>query len=46
MSVAEKTDAKQDNCPMMAEPSKEHRWLQRMVGEWNFEGECLSLIHI
>jgi hypothetical protein len=41
MSVAEKTDAKQDNCPMMAEPAKEHHWLQRMVGEWTFEGECM-----
>lgn len=44
MSVAEKTDATtQDNCPMFAEPTKEHRWLQRMVGEWSFEGECAAM---
>lgn len=41
MSVAEKTDTKQDDCPMMAEPTNEHRWLLRMVGEWSFEGECM-----
>ena len=41
MSVAEKTDTNQDNCPMMAEPTREHRWLERMVGEWTFEGECM-----
>jgi hypothetical protein len=22
------------------EPQKEHLWLQRLVGEWTFEGEC------
>ena len=22
------------------EPTKEHQWLQRLVGEWTFEGEC------
>lgn len=22
------------------EPQKEHRWLQRLVGEWTVEGEC------
>jgi hypothetical protein len=22
------------------EPQKEHQWLQRLVGEWTFEGEC------
>lgn len=41
MSVAEKTDANQDNCPMMAEPAREHRWLQQLVGEWSVEGECM-----
>ena len=41
MSVAEKTESDQDNCPMMAEPTKDHRWLLRMVGEWTFEGECM-----
>lgn len=41
MSVAEKTDTHQDNCPMMSEPTKEHRWLLRMVGEWSIDGECM-----
>ncbi len=26
---------------MKAEPQKEHQWLQKLVGEWSFEGECL-----
>jgi hypothetical protein len=26
---------------MKAEPHKEHEWLQRFVGEWTFEGECV-----
>jgi len=42
MSVAEKTDANQTNCPMMAEPTREHRWLLRMIGEWTMEGECMA----
>jgi hypothetical protein len=25
---------------MKAEPSKEHQWLQRLVGEWTSEAEC------
>jgi hypothetical protein len=25
---------------MNAEPQKEHRWLQRLVGEWTYEAEC------
>jgi len=25
---------------MNAEPQKEHQWLQKLVGEWTFEGEC------
>lgn len=25
---------------MHTEPQQEHRWLQRMVGEWEFENEC------
>ncbi|MBX6373514.1 MAG: DUF1579 domain-containing protein [Acetobacteraceae bacterium] len=27
---------------MMAEPQAEHRWLQRLVGEWSFEAECAA----
>jgi hypothetical protein len=26
---------------MNAEPQKEHQWLQKLVGEWTFEGECV-----
>ena len=29
------------DCPLSAEPQKEHHWLQPLVGEWTFEGECL-----
>jgi hypothetical protein len=25
---------------MQAEPQKEHRWLQKLVGNWTMEGEC------
>ena len=26
---------------MNAEPQKEHQWLQKLVGKWTFEGECI-----
>jgi hypothetical protein len=26
---------------MNVEPQQEHQWLQRLVGEWSFEGECI-----
>lgn len=26
---------------MHAKPQKEHEWLQKLVGEWTFEGECI-----
>ena len=26
--------------PMKVEPHKEHAWLQRLVGEWTYEGDC------
>lgn len=26
---------------MFAEPQKEHAWLQKLVGEWTFEGNCV-----
>jgi hypothetical protein len=26
---------------MKAEPQKEHRWLEKLVGEWTYEGEAL-----
>mgnify|MGYP001356985924 CR=1 FL=1 len=26
---------------MQAVPQKEHEWLQRLVGEWTMEGECI-----
>jgi hypothetical protein len=25
---------------MQVEPQVEHKWLQKLVGEWRFEGEC------
>ena len=27
---------------MKAEPQKEHEWLQKLVGEWTMEGECVT----
>lgn len=27
------------SCPMSAEPGPEHRWLQKLVGAWSFDGE-------
>lgn len=29
----------QSSCPPPAEPAEQHRWLQRLVGAWSFEGE-------
>ena len=29
------------DCPMMAKPQQEHEWLQQLVGEWDYEGECM-----
>jgi hypothetical protein len=29
------------DCSMMAKPQQEHEWLQQLVGEWDFEGECM-----
>lgn len=26
---------------MMAEPQKEHQWLQKLVGKWTYESECV-----
>lgn len=31
----------QSICPMTAEPQAEHHWLDRMVGEWSSEAECV-----
>jgi hypothetical protein len=28
--------------PMMAEPQKEHHWLQKLVGEWTSEAEMME----
>lgn len=26
---------------MFSQPQEEHKWLERLVGEWTFEGECV-----
>ena len=33
------TTQTQEKSPMIAEPQKEHRWLQKLVGEWTMEAE-------
>ena len=33
------TETTQQGCAM-AEPQQEHRWLERLVGNWTFESEC------
>jgi len=33
------TSETQKESPMMAEPQKEHHWLQKLVGEWTYESE-------
>ena len=33
--------SKKQKDPMMPAPQKEHRWLQKLVGEWTFEGEAV-----
>ena len=42
-----RTETKQDNkpdmCPMAAEPTKEHQWLQQLVGDWESEMECVMV---
>ena len=38
-ATAETKPAAEMPCPKV-EPQKEHAWLQRLVGEWSFEGEC------
>jgi len=34
------TEKTQQETSMIAEPQKEHRWLEKFVGEWTFEGEA------
>ncbi|HWN98975.1 MAG TPA: DUF1579 domain-containing protein [Blastocatellia bacterium] len=34
------TSEAQQQSPMNAEPQKEHRWLQKLVGDWTFEAEA------
>jgi len=34
------TTQTQEKSPMTAEPQKEHQWLQKLVGEWTYEGEA------
>jgi len=37
--MAEKTT--ETACPVAAAPQKEHEWLQKLVGEWTSEMECV-----
>jgi hypothetical protein len=34
------TTSQEPTTCMMAEPQKEHEWLQKLVGEWNYESEA------
>ena len=34
------TTRTQEKSPMTPEPQKEHQWLQKLVGEWTYEGEA------
>ena len=34
------TTTTQEAPTMKAEPQKEHQWLEKLVGEWTFEGEA------
>jgi hypothetical protein len=34
------TTDKQQVTPTFAQPQKEHQWLQKLVGDWTYEGEC------
>ena len=34
-------ETQQQDCPMNVKPQAEHAWLQRFVGEWTYESECL-----
>jgi hypothetical protein len=38
-ATAPETDA---CAQMFAKPQKEHEWLQKLVGNWTFEGECIG----
>jgi hypothetical protein len=31
-----------DMCGMFARPQQEHAWLQKLVGNWTFESECIG----
>ena len=35
------TTTVQPEVTMKTEPQKEHQWLQKLVGEWTFEGEAI-----
>lgn len=34
------TNETQQDCPMTVEPRREHKWLQQLIGDWTWEGEC------
>lgn len=41
MVVRTSESDREDVAMMDAEVRQEHRWLERLVGEWSFEGECV-----
>lgn len=41
MSVSEKANPIDTNACATPEPTKQHQWLQQMVGEWTAEMECV-----
>jgi hypothetical protein len=41
MTMTEGTESQQQSGMKKPEPQKEHQWLERLVGEWTFEGEAI-----
>ncbi len=39
--VAMEASGAQQECPTQAEPGREHEWLQKLVGEWEYEHEAV-----
>lgn len=42
-ATAAPTSTSADNCSgMFAKPQPQHAWLQRLIGDWTFESECVG----